>query len=103
MDETGRLRLATVAGPAMSPVTLLRITIILGVLAVWEFLAHSGWFYRDVVPSLLSIDRALAELLTSSDYYFHLGVTAAEIGAALAIGANALIGRLGGVQSTTQV
>jgi len=86
MAETGRLRLATVAAPAMSPVTLLRTTIILGVLAVWEFLAHSGWLYRDVVPSLLSIGRALAELLTSSDYYFHLGVTAAEIGAALAIG-----------------
>ena len=84
--ETGRPRLATVTAPAMSPVTLLRITIILGVLAVWEFLAHSGWLYRDVVPSLLSICRALAELLTSSDYYFHLGVTAAEIGAALAIG-----------------
>ena len=70
----------------MSPVTLLRIAIILGVLALWEFLAHSGWLYRDVVPSLLAIGRALVELLASPDYWFNLGVTAGEIGVALAIG-----------------
>src|SRR5262249_22297390 len=55
MAETGRLRQAAVPAPLISQVTLLRIAIILGVLAVWEFLAHSGWLYRDVVPSLLSI------------------------------------------------
>jgi ABC-type nitrate/sulfonate/bicarbonate transport system permease component len=58
----------------------------LGALAIWELLAHSGWLYRDVVPSLLAIGRALFTLLTSGDYYFNLGVTAGEIGAALAIG-----------------
>jgi NitT/TauT family transport system permease protein len=86
MAETGRLRQAAVPTSAISPVTLLRIAIILGVLAVWEFLSHSGWLYRDVVPSLPAIGRALAELLTSSDYYFNLGVTAAEVGVALTIG-----------------
>ena len=86
MAETGRLTQSPVAAPLVSPVTLLRIAIILALLAVWEFLAHSGWLYRDVVPSLLAIGRALADLLTSADYYFHLGVTAAEIGTALAIG-----------------
>jgi len=65
---------------------MLRITIILGVLVSWEFLAHSGWLYRDVVPSLLSIGGALVKLLSDRNYYFNLGVTAAEIGAALAIG-----------------
>jgi NitT/TauT family transport system permease protein len=89
MAETGRLRRAAVAAPLVSPVTLLRVAIILGVLAVWEFLADSGWLYRDVVPSLLSIGRALASLLSDRNYYFHLGVTAAEIGAALAIGGTA--------------
>jgi len=84
MAETGRLRAAAPA--AIGPVTLLRVAIVLGVLAIWECLAHSGWLYRDVVPSLLSIGRALAELLTSADYYFNLGVTAGEIGVALAIG-----------------
>ena len=86
MAETGRLTKAAVAAPALSPVTLLRLAIILTLLAVWEFLSHSGWLYRDVVPSLLAIGRALYQLLSGRDYYFNLGVTAAEIGAALAIG-----------------
>jgi ABC-type nitrate/sulfonate/bicarbonate transport system permease component len=85
MAETGRLTRAG-AGPALSPVTLLRAAIILSALAVWELLSHSGWLYRDVVPSLLSILRALIALLTSPSYYFNLGVTAAEIATALAIG-----------------
>jgi NitT/TauT family transport system permease protein len=74
------------AAPAVSPVTLLRAAIILGLLAVWEFLSHSGWLYRDVVPSLLAIGRALINLLSGGEYYFHLGVTAGEIGLALSIG-----------------
>ena len=47
---------------------------------------HSGLLYRDVVPSLLAIGRALYDLLSHGDYYFNLGVTAAEIGTALLIG-----------------
>jgi ABC-type nitrate/sulfonate/bicarbonate transport system permease component len=85
MAEAGRLTRAG-SPPLVSPVTLLRVAIILGVLAVWELLAHSGWLYRDVVPSLVAIGRALFGLLSSGDYYFNLGVTAGEIGAALAIG-----------------
>jgi ABC-type nitrate/sulfonate/bicarbonate transport system permease component len=87
--EASQLRQAAAATPVISPVTLLRIAIILAVLAAWEFLAHSGWLYRDVVPSLLSIGRALLKLLSDPNYYFHLGVTGAEIGAALAIGGSA--------------
>lgn len=86
MAETDRLRRPAAAAPIVSAVSLLRVAIILGILAVWEFLAHSGWLYRDVVPSLLSIGRALVALLLDRNYYFNLGVTAAEIGAALAIG-----------------
>ena len=74
------------AAPVVSPVTLLRVAIILGLLAVWEFMSHSGWLYRDVVPSLLAIGRALINLLSGGEYYFHLGVTAGEIGLALSIG-----------------
>ena len=69
MAETSRLTSTAPAAPGLSPVTVLRIAIILGVLAVWEFLSHSGWLYRDVVPSLLSIGRALASLFTSGEYY----------------------------------
>ena len=89
MAETGRLRPAAVAQPLVSPVTLLRTAIILGVLAIWEFLSHSGWLYRDVVPSLLAIGHSLIDLLASRDYYFNLGVTAAEVGFALLVGGGA--------------
>ena len=87
--EAGQLRQTAVSTPAIGSVALLRIAIILAVLSAWEFLAHSGWLYRDVVPSLLSISRALLKLLSDPNYYFHLGVTSAEIGAALAIGGSA--------------
>jgi len=86
MAETGRLRQATAGHPLLSQVALLRIAIVLAVLALWEALAHSGLLYRDVVPSLLSIARAMADLLSQQDYYYNLGVTAGEIGMALLIG-----------------
>jgi len=86
MAETGRLRQPAAPFAAVSPVTLLRAAIILALLAVWEFLSRSGWLYRDVIPSLLTIGRAMFDLLLHGDYYFNLGVTAAEIGTALAIG-----------------
>ena len=86
MAQTGQLTKAPAGAPALSPVTLLRIAIVLGTLAIWEFLAHSGWLYRDVVPSLLAIGEALGRLLARPDFYYNLGVTAAEIGAAVAIG-----------------
>jgi NitT/TauT family transport system permease protein len=86
MAETGRLTRAAPAGAALDAVTLLRVAIVLGGLAVWELLAQSGWLYRDVVPSLLRIGSALIDLLSHGDYYFNLGVTAGEIGTALLIG-----------------
>jgi ABC-type nitrate/sulfonate/bicarbonate transport system permease component len=67
-------------------VGLLRIALVLALLVIWEGLSRSGLLYRDVVPSLVAIRRALFDLLGHPPYYFHLGVTAGEIGAALAIG-----------------
>ncbi len=86
MADTSRVKPSAAAAPGVSPVTLLRVVIILTVLAVWELLSHSGWLYRDVVPSLIAIGRAIFDLLTNAEYYFHLAVTAGEIGAALALG-----------------
>ncbi len=86
MAETGRLRQSAAASPLIGPVALLRIGIVLTLLAVWEFLSHSGWLYRDVVPSLLSIARAIIDLLLHQEYYYNLAVTAGEIGLALLIG-----------------
>lgn len=86
MAETGRLTQAMAAAPLLSPVTVLRAAIIVAVLAIWQFLSLSGWLYRDVIPPLPAIARALVELLSSGPYYFNLGVTAGEIGLALLIG-----------------
>jgi ABC-type nitrate/sulfonate/bicarbonate transport system permease component len=74
------------AAALTSPVTLVRIAIVVTMLVVWELLAYSGWLYRDVVPPLELIAAAVYELLSTPDYYFNLGVTAGEIAAALAIG-----------------
>ena len=84
MAETGRL--TATAAPAVSPVTLVRVAIIATILLTWEAVAASGLLFRDVVPSLIVIGRALVELLTEQAYYWHLGVTAGEIGSALLIG-----------------
>jgi NitT/TauT family transport system permease protein len=67
-------------------VTLLRIAIIVAILTIWEATAASGLLFRDVVPSLLVIGRAVANLLVENDFYWHLGVTAGEVGTGLAIG-----------------
>jgi NitT/TauT family transport system permease protein len=83
MAETGRL---SAPAPLVSPVTLVRVAIVATVLVVWEAVAASGLLFRDVVPSLMVIGRALVELLADETYYWHLGVTAGEIGAGLGIG-----------------
>jgi NitT/TauT family transport system permease protein len=84
MAETGRL--TAPAAALASPVTLVRVAIIATILVTWEAVAASGLLFRDVVPSLLVIGRALFELLADREYYWHLGVTAGEIGVAMLIG-----------------
>jgi NitT/TauT family transport system permease protein len=85
MAETGRLS-APAAQPFASPVTLVRVAIIVGTLATWEAVAASGLLFRDVVPSLLVIGGAVIDLLADPTYYWNLGVTAGEIGLAMLIG-----------------
>src|SRR5262245_34413507 len=85
MAETGRLT-ALSAAPRLSAVTLVRVGIVFAILATWEAVAASGLLFRDVVPRLKVIVVALIELLMDKDYYWHLGVTAGEIGIALLIG-----------------
>ena len=86
MADTSRVTPLAAPAPLMSPVTLLRVVIILTVMAIWEFLSHSGWLYRDVIPSLVAIGHAIFDLLTHGEYYFNLAVTAGEVGAALLLG-----------------
>jgi ABC-type nitrate/sulfonate/bicarbonate transport system permease component len=69
-----------------APVLAVRIAILAGILVLWEAMSASGWFYRDVVPSLAAIGRAIEAVLRNGQFYWHLGVTAGEVGGALAIG-----------------
>lgn len=67
-------------------VWLLRVAIVTVVLLGWEALAASGWLFRDVVPSLVAIARALVRLLGNPEFYTNLAATSGEIGVGLAIG-----------------
>jgi NitT/TauT family transport system permease protein len=98
------MTLPTAAPRGLRPVTMLRIAIIVVTLASWEALSASGLLYRDVVPSLLAIAKALFDLLTVPDMpvdlspfglqgtasipaiYWHLYVTFYEIAIGLLIG-----------------
>jgi NitT/TauT family transport system permease protein len=89
---------------ALDPVTSLRIAIVVVILVCWELLARSGWLYRDVVPSLIAIGKALYDLLAVPDMpatldlfgsewkvtipqiYWHLYTTFYEIVIALVVG-----------------
>jgi NitT/TauT family transport system permease protein len=87
MAETGRLTTRAVpSSPLVSAVTLVRIVIVVTILVGWEALSRSGWLFRDVVPSLIAIGKAVASLLMDREYYWHLGWTGIEIGTALLIG-----------------
>jgi len=90
------------AASSLRRVTVLRLGIVLVILLVWEFLALSGWLYRDVVPQLETIAAALWALLTGTEYYWNLGVTAGEVGVALVIGglSGIVVGLLLGIKRT---
>jgi NitT/TauT family transport system permease protein len=72
--------------PSLNPVTVARLAIILTVLIAWEIISRSGLLYRDVVPALEAIGRALGVTLAESLFFWHLGTTSYEIGIALLIG-----------------
>jgi ABC-type nitrate/sulfonate/bicarbonate transport system permease component len=98
------MTLQAAAPRGLRSVTALRIAIIVVTLASWEALAASGLLYRDVVPSLLAIGKALFNLLTVPDMpvdlslfglqgtasipaiYWHLYVTFYEIAIGMLIG-----------------
>jgi len=80
---------ATVAGTSAATrrrVAMVRIAIIALILVGWEALSLSGLLFRDVVPSLTAIGRAIARLFANADFYANLGITVGEIGIGLLIG-----------------
>jgi NitT/TauT family transport system permease protein len=108
MAETGRLKAPASAGgwsalPLKQRVLLLRVAIIVTLVVVWEVVAASGLLFRDVVPSLVSVGKAMVSILTVADhkvqlfgaehvipeFYRHLWVTIGEVITGLAIGGSA--------------
>jgi ABC-type nitrate/sulfonate/bicarbonate transport system permease component len=86
MAATLKLSPTAVAVSLAAPVLVVRIAVIAVILVLWEAMSASGWFYRDVVPSLVAIGRALSAVVWNPQFYWHLGVTASEIGGGLLIG-----------------
>jgi NitT/TauT family transport system permease protein len=105
MAEAGRLNAPAAPVPWPEPVTALRIAIVVVTLLLWEAIARSGLLYRDVVPSLTAIGSAIWRLLAVPDsqspilnfplidfelplpsFYWHLWVTAGEVGTGLLVG-----------------
>jgi len=67
-------------------VRLVRVAIIGLVLIAWEATARSGILFRDVVPSLVAIAKAVIDLLAAREFYANLAVTGSEIAVALVMG-----------------
>jgi ABC-type nitrate/sulfonate/bicarbonate transport system permease component len=67
-------------------IAAIRLGLAATVVALWEAASASGLFYRDVIPSLIAIGRALGTLAFSADFYGHLAVSLMEVAEALAIG-----------------
>jgi len=67
-------------------VFLVRAGIVAAVLIAWQAIAASGLLYRDVVPSLPALARALLQLAVDRVFYSNLAVTLGEAALALAIG-----------------
>lgn len=60
-------------------------------LAIWELLASSGWFYKSAIPHTLYVLEALVQLVTHPAFWFNFSVSTMEIFLSMAIGGAAAI------------
>lgn len=89
-DDRGRRR---VLGLPADKVIVLGT--VLAALVFWELMARVAFARLEIVfPSLVTIADALVELSTSSEFYYHFGVSAQEVGISFALAA--LVGIVGG-------
>ncbi len=82
MPRAPRARRASLVMP-------IRLVTVLCIWAAWEALAASGLLFAGVVPSSTKVVAALAELLTSPDFYYNLEFTLIEVFVSLALGVSA--------------
>lgn len=89
MVSADQIAVRSILPPGRIPrlrIWLTRAGILGTIAALWEILAHSRVLFEDVVPPLCVILPAMGTLLTSADFYRHLGVSAAEIAAGTCVG-----------------
>jgi ABC-type nitrate/sulfonate/bicarbonate transport system permease component len=87
LAETGlNLPLAPMNRLSLSSAAQLRLLTLAGIVLIWEALSASGLLFRGVVPSVLTIAAAVAELVIAPNFWTNLSVTLFEITVALAIG-----------------
>lgn len=86
MAEIGLEKSGVWPGLRLSPELRIQIFSLLGVWVLWEALAQSGLFYRDIVPSSFKVLAALGRHLADPGFYVHLGTTAYEVVVGFAIG-----------------
>lgn len=75
--------------PARAPfwtIGRMRVAALVVIFALWEIAGASGLFYRGVLPSSLLVSKAFFDLLSSSSFWMHAGVTGLEVAVAFAIG-----------------
>ncbi len=72
-----------------------RLVTVIAVVLLWEAMARSGLFYRDVVPSVVAIASAVFNEITSAALYHHLWITFAEVAVGFVFGA--LLGNAAGI------
>jgi ABC-type nitrate/sulfonate/bicarbonate transport system permease component len=73
----------------------IRALTVVGILAIWELMAVSGFFYRDVVPSVHKVVIALAHEIVDPKFYWHLWITFAEV--AVGFIGGSIVGIAGGI------
>lgn len=67
-------------------VSAIRVIGALVILGLWQVLAFSGLFFRDVVPPLQNVVGGLITLVGSGAFYVNLAITGGELAMALVIG-----------------
>jgi ABC-type nitrate/sulfonate/bicarbonate transport system permease component len=72
-----------------------RLVTVIAAIVIWEAMSRSGLFYRDVVPSTVSVATAVYAEIVSAEFYHHLWITFAEVMVGFAIGA--LLGNAAGI------
>ena len=71
--------------PSPRKILAVRLATLVGIALLWEAAARSGLFYKDVVPSLHAVARALLRQIGGAELYHNLTVTGLEVVAGFVI------------------